>query len=109
MKKADLISGDFEDNTMTFEIEGDMILKAGKYIILTEEEHKNLSLSSVSKRTFRKAKPSDIVVGNTVYLLGDGNEIHTQTIDEVLRPDDMYKAYVASDGCRYGLDGLYVC
>ena len=26
MKKADLISGDFEDNTMTFEIGGDMIL-----------------------------------------------------------------------------------
>ena len=49
MKKADLISGDFEDNTMTFEIEGDMILKAGKYIILTEEEHKNLSLSRIQK------------------------------------------------------------
>lgn len=49
MKKAELISGDFEDNTMTFEIEGDMILKAGKYVIMTEEEHKNLSLSGVVK------------------------------------------------------------
>jgi hypothetical protein len=68
-----------------------------------------LDLHIVSKRTFRKAKPNDIVVGNTVYLLGDGNEIHTQTIDKVLRPDDNYKAYVADDGCRYGLDGLYVC
>lgn len=47
MKKADLISGDFEDNTMTFKIEGDMILKAGKYTIYTDEENKNLSLSGV--------------------------------------------------------------
>mgnify|MGYP003153405465 CR=1 FL=1 len=79
------------------------------YIFEAHRLVKNLSLSGVSKRTFRKAKPSDIVVGNTVYLLGDGNEIYTQTIDEVLRPNDMYKAYVASDGCRYGLDSLYVC
>ena len=40
MKKATLISGDFEDNTMTFEIKGEMVLKAGKYIIFTEEEYK---------------------------------------------------------------------
>lgn len=68
-----------------------------------------LDLHSVSKRTFKKATPEDIVVGNTVYLLGDDNEIYTQTIEEVLRPDDQCKAYVADDGCRYGLDGLYVC
>ena len=49
MIKAELVSGDFEDNTMTFEIEGDMILKAGKYTIYTDEENKNLSLSGVVK------------------------------------------------------------
>jgi len=68
-----------------------------------------LDLHIFSKRTFRKATPEDITVGNTVYLLGDENEIYTQTIEEVLRPDDQWKAYVADDGCRYGLDGLYVC
>ena len=68
-----------------------------------------LDLHSVSKRAFRKATPEDIVVGNTVYLLGDDNEIYTQTIEEVLRPDHQFKAYVADDGCRYGLAGLYVC
>ena len=68
-----------------------------------------LDLHSVSKRNFRKAAPKDIVVGNTVYLLGDNMEIYTQTIEEVLRPDDQFKAYVADDGCRYGLAGLYVC
>ena len=39
MIKGELITGDFEENTMTFEIEGEMILKAGRYIILTEEEY----------------------------------------------------------------------
>ena len=28
-----LVTGDFEDNTMTFEIEGEMVLQAGKYSI----------------------------------------------------------------------------
>ena len=68
-----------------------------------------LDLHSVNKRTFRKAKPEDIIEGNTVYLLGDDNEIYTITIEEVLRPDDQWKAFCGDDGCRYGLDGLYVC
>ena len=68
-----------------------------------------LDLHSVSKRTFRKATPEDIIVGNTVYLLGDDNNIYTKTIEEVLRPDDQWKAFCADDGYRYGLDGLYVC
>ena len=28
-----LVTGDYEDNTMTFEIDGEMILQAGKYYI----------------------------------------------------------------------------
>jgi hypothetical protein len=78
------------------------------YMMAINDVKEQLSIDDVSKRTFRKATPEDIVVGNTVYLLGDGNEIYTQTIEEVLRPDDQWKAYVADDGCRYGLDGLYV-
>ena len=38
MYKAELISGDFEDNTITFEIEGEMTLRAGDYVILAKEE-----------------------------------------------------------------------
>ena len=30
------------------------------------------------------------------------------TVDEVLRPNDEFKAYVADDGCRYGLHGAFV-
>jgi len=37
-----MITGDFGENTMTFEIEGDMILKAGKYAIMTIEEYEKL-------------------------------------------------------------------
>jgi hypothetical protein len=60
------------------------------------------------KFRFRKAKPKDIFVGNEVYLLGDYQEIYTKVIDEVLMPNDLYKAFVADDGCRYGLENLYV-
>ena len=70
---------------------------------------KNNIIPPVSKRTFRKAIPEDIVVGNVVYLMGDFKELHTFEIDEVLRPSDKYKAFVADDGCRYGLEDLYVC
>jgi hypothetical protein len=29
-------------------------------------------------------------------------------VEEVLHPDDQFKAYCADDGCRYGLDGAFV-
>ena len=43
MFKAELVTGDFSENTMTFEIKGKMELKAGEYMILTKEEHEYLS------------------------------------------------------------------
>jgi hypothetical protein len=48
-----LVTGDFEDNTMTFEIEGEMILQAGKYSIeqiQVGNQVKNLGIANVSKR-----------------------------------------------------------
>jgi len=57
---------------------------------------------------FRKANPTDIVEGATVFLIGDGSEMHRKTIDEVMKPDDQWKAFCADDGCRYGLNNLYV-
>lgn len=57
---------------------------------------------------FRKAEPQDIVQGNIVYLIGDGNIMHKMIIDEVLNPNDERKAFCADDGCRYGLLDLYV-
>ncbi len=46
-----LVTGDFEENTMTFEIEGEMILQAGKYEIQQIEvgnKGKNLGIANVS-------------------------------------------------------------
>jgi hypothetical protein len=42
MFKAELVSGDFEDNTMTFEVKGEMTIRAGKYVILSQEEYDSL-------------------------------------------------------------------
>ena len=47
-----LITGDFEEKTMTFEIEGEMILQAGEYSITKidcESEVKKLDLLRVSE------------------------------------------------------------
>jgi hypothetical protein len=57
---------------------------------------------------FRKATFKDITEGNIVYLIGDGDEMHKMTIDEVLHPHDDFKAFCANDGCRYGLRDLWV-
>ena len=38
--KGELLTGDFVENTMTFEIEGEFTLQAGSYIIVREEEYK---------------------------------------------------------------------
>ena len=37
-----LITGDLEENTMLFEIEGEMILKSGKYAIVPIKEYEEL-------------------------------------------------------------------
>ena len=57
---------------------------------------------------FRPATELDIVVGNIVYLIGDDDVLYRKEIEEVLSPGDPWKAFCAEDGCRYGLDDLYV-
>ena len=59
-------------------------------------------------KEYREATAEDIVNGNTVYVLGDDLALHKKVIDEVLKPNDQWKAFYADDGCRYGLDGLYI-
>ena len=58
---------------------------------------------------FRPATAEDIKVGAHIW--------YTQTrysapfcavVEEVLCPNDQWKAYSAEDGCRYGLDGAMV-
>jgi hypothetical protein len=38
--KGKLITGDFHDKTMTFEIDGDFTLQAGNYFLIREEDYK---------------------------------------------------------------------
>lgn len=56
---------------------------------------------------FRPAKSTDIFEGNTVFLVGDGAKLIKMTVEEVINPSSDFKAFTF-DGCRYGLDGLYV-
>lgn len=55
----------------------------------------------------RQAEPSDIVVGQQVWVDGDDG-FAKREIREVLKPTDPYKAYCANDGCRYGLESTYI-
>lgn len=57
---------------------------------------------------FRPAEAKDIIQGNMVFLVGDENILYKMFIDEVLNPNSMFKAFCADDGCRYGLDELYI-
>lgn len=58
----------------------------------------------------RPAWARDIKVGAVIWhergkrFGGD----YWHVVDEVRHPEDSFKAYVADDGCRYGLDGAYV-
>ena len=40
--KGKLITGDIKENTMTFEMEDEVVLKAGEYYILTKEEYNRI-------------------------------------------------------------------
>jgi len=57
---------------------------------------------------FRRAVSKDIVKGNIVFIYGDENVLTKLTIEEVYNTTDDWKAFCASDGCRYGLLDLFV-
>lgn len=50
----------------------------------------------------------DVKPGQEFYLLGDYNIVYKGKIDSVLNPSDMHKAFIADDGCRYGLENSFV-
>ncbi len=54
----------------------------------------------------RYANNRDIIKGAILWYADDS--VYWLMVDEVLRPSDPYKAYIAHDGCRYGLDGAFV-
>jgi hypothetical protein len=58
-------------------------------------------------RMLRPATSADIVCGQVIYYPERANP-YWQIVEDVLHPNDPFKAYVADDGCRYGLDGAFV-
>ena len=56
----------------------------------------------------RPATPSDIVEGQIIWHKNGDDGPFWNVVEEVLHPDDPFKAYYAEDGCRYGLDEAYV-
>lgn len=62
------------------------------------------------KEKLRRAFAADITVGQVLWYTNfdEGSVRHWNIVEEVLRPNDQWKAYDAHDGCMYGLDGAFV-
>ncbi len=59
-------------------------------------------------RTIRPTTPEDITQGAVIwYLCGDYGP-YWNIVEEVINPNDQWKAYCGEDGCRYGLDDAWV-
>jgi hypothetical protein len=56
----------------------------------------------------RPATPSDIIEGAIIWYKHGDDGHFWQIVEEVLWPEDPWKAYCAMDGCRYGLDDSWV-
>lgn len=61
-------------------------------------------------KDLRPAEATDIVIDAIIWYLKDeyNDEDYWQIVDEVLRPNDLFKGYCGHDGCRYGLDRAMV-
>lgn len=63
-------------------------------------------------KNLRPATAKDIKVGAVIWYPADPTNPydidHWKLVDEVLRPNDDWKAYTAHDGSRYGLYGAFV-
>ncbi len=56
-------------------------------------------------KSLRPATAQDVMVGAIIWYPEYSTWL---VVDEVLRPDDYWKAFCADDGCRHGLDGAYI-
>ena len=81
---------------------------------LREREAEDRADMAMLPKNLRPAKAKDIVEGAVIWYpewKTDDPEDDSRAwniVNEVLRPSDPFKAYVAHEGCRYGLDGAFV-
>lgn len=74
---------------------------------------RELADKAVPENDLRPLRSEDVVVGQIVWGRHERGEhepaeYYWHVIDQVRDPDDGWKAYVADDGCRYGLEGHWV-
>jgi len=85
----------------------DAVIAVARRII--EEAYDEAHKSKMPKNV-RPATSKDIIEGNIIWHQREAKygAPYWNIIEDVIRPNDLFKAYCADDGCRYGLDGAYV-
>jgi hypothetical protein len=61
-----------------------------------------------ARRKMRPATANDVQEGRIFWYFHDDKPHFWCIIEEVRYPGDDFKAFLADDGCRYGLKGAYV-
>lgn len=68
---------------------------------------KAIMCSPIPKRR-RPAEPGDITEGAFIWYPEHPRGRQLKIVDQVKYPEDDFKAFCATDGCRYGLLGAFV-
>lgn len=63
---------------------------------------------TITLTDLRPIEPGDVQEGAMYFGENSDGGFYMHFIEEVKNPNDPHKAWVASDGCRYGLDEHYV-
>lgn len=72
-----------------------------------EDARRKANLCPIPKN-LRPAEADDITPSAIIWHEGEAGGHFWNIVDEPLHRGDPFKAYVADDGCRYGLHGAYV-
>ncbi len=83
-----LLTGDFKENTMTFEVEGDFTLRAGKYALTELKNHASRSIQVVLSGILRDIQSGKITredAGKEIcYLFGSSIEKEAYSEAEII-------------------------
>lgn len=83
--------------------------KLRRQLAATHEKINALDIDFPGEGNLREAEPKDIRVGRVIWQLDcDIGVPMWQIIEEIRDPRDDFKAFVAEDGCRYGLHDCWV-
>lgn len=87
---------------------------AGRTKAANEEEDSALANASDNAKSpddLRPAKSRDIYIGSIIWYPDhdhDDGSMHWEFVEQVMYPDDQWKAFSGHSGCRYGLKGAFV-